>query len=253
MKKVILAAIALVLCGALGFGGWKLYEVYSIIREEQHMRDEMVDYAPHFDDVPEDGIAPVPDDSSDVVLHSGLAAAKEAAGSVVGWLNVPGTRIDYPVAQGTNNLYYLKHDIKGRSSRSGAIFMDYRCNADYSLFNTIIYGHNMSSGAMFADLQKFRTKTYFDKHPTAYAATPTHTYRLEIFAYLTVPSTAPVYRAVFLSPAEKREHLQYLRDKAKWYRDIGVTEDDHLVTLSTCTYEFENARSVAVARIRMVA
>ena len=77
---------------------------------------------------------------------------------VIGWIAIPGTEISYPLVQGTDSDYYLTHTWNQNSSAVGAIFMDCRCSADFSGFNTIVYGHRMNNGSMFAALKHYKSR-----------------------------------------------------------------------------------------------
>lgn len=86
---------------------------------------------------------------------------------VIGWIDVYGTKIDYPILQNKDNDYYLDRTVKGDYSTAGSIFLDYRNKKDFSDFNSIIYGHHMDERKMFGDIDKFLEKDFFEKH--AYA------------------------------------------------------------------------------------
>jgi len=80
------------------------------------------------------------------------APLREVGPDIIAWIVVPGTGIDYPIAQGADNAWYLRHTVSGERSPSGAIFLDYRNAPDFSDGHMLIYGHNMQDGSMFAPL-----------------------------------------------------------------------------------------------------
>jgi len=168
---------------------------------------------------------------------------------IIAWLTVPNTKIDYPVVQSKDNSYYLTRDAKKNKNANGALFLDYRVHADLSDFNNVIYGHHMKSGAQFQNLIKFKEQAFWDSHISATLYMPAHTYRLEIIAVAVVGQNSTLYEYAFPSPAERITHLDEIKSAAKFYRDVGVTENDRIVTLSTCSYEFNNARTVVIARL----
>lgn len=86
--------------------------------------------------------------------------------SIVGWLKIDGTGIDYPVMQGQDNSYYLNHDFYGKSDRNGCLFLDTACSINPRSQNLIIYGHHMSSGKMFGSLEKYKDASFCEQHPT---------------------------------------------------------------------------------------
>lgn len=100
---------------------------------------------------------------------------------IYSWIYIPGTNINYPVVQsGMDDNFYLNRDVYGNSKFAGAIYSQ-SCNAkNYMDRVTVLYGHNMADGSMFADLHKFADKSFFDKHEYMYVYTPDRklTYRI---------------------------------------------------------------------------
>ena len=93
------------------------------------------------------------DNSNEINDYIDVKKLKEVNSDVKGWISIPNTNINYPILQGSNNNYYLNRDINKEYNRNGSIFMDYR-NHEFNDNNTIIYGHNMNTEAMFSDLIK---------------------------------------------------------------------------------------------------
>ena len=164
---------------------------------------------------------------------------------VKAWLNIYGTQIDFPVAQGETNEAYLNKDVLGEYKMSGSLFLDYRDNADFSSFNSIIFGHHMAESAMFGDLDKFNEKTYFDQHQfgNLYVGDKNHGIKFFSFANVDAFDTS-----IYQTPVEelklKTAYLVNIRAKAKFYRDIQVKNTDHIVVLSTCSSDSTNGRYV---------
>ncbi|MCL2513306.1 MAG: class B sortase [Oscillospiraceae bacterium] len=222
---IIIPAILIIIAGFCGFKLWQEYEVY---REVKILEEEMKEFEP--DDEPWPGLGC---DNPDVFA----------------WIKIDDTQINYPVALGEDNRFYLSHNVKKEKATAGAIFMDYRCKRDLSSFNSIIYGHRMKNGSMFQNISKYRTEQFFDSHRTGTLTTKDAKYDLDIFAYLAVSAYSDAYKAVFNEPEDRQAHLDYIKKNAKIYRNADVGINDSIVTLSTCTYEFENARSVVVAKL----
>ena len=78
----------------------------------------------------------------------------------VGWIEIPATDVDYPIVRGTDNDYYLRRTFLGESNSAGTIFMDYRAIFDFNTHITILYGHNMRDGSMFASLMRYTDATF---------------------------------------------------------------------------------------------
>ena len=104
----------------------------------------------------------------------------------VGWIALPNTEINYPFAQHKNNDYYLRRDLKGEYAAAGTIFMDSRCERDFTSQNTILYGHHMKNGSMFGTLKMFGEASFFDTNASGTIYLPNDTLTLAFFAFLVV-------------------------------------------------------------------
>ena len=162
---------------------------------------------------------------------------------VVGYIYATDTDISYPIVQGEDDEFYLKHDYKGDLNNNGAIFMDSHCNGDFSSGNSIIYGHNMKSGLMFAHLLNYKNQNYYDEHPFFYIYTPTKNYRLELFAGCVVPGDADIYA---LYPSA--DTIAALVSESTFQSKI-TTPTGKIVTLSTVDYSYNNARYVVLGQL----
>jgi len=107
--------------------------------------------------------------------------------NVVGWIVVPGTQISYPIVQGIDNAWYLRHTFSGEPNASGAIFLDYRNRADFSDSRIILHGHNMRDGSMFAPLHGWAGDRFIIHTPEAVL-------EFEVFNRQTVPATHEIYQ-----------------------------------------------------------
>ena len=111
-----------------------------------------------------------------------VAELRRISGGAVAWIYSEDTVIDYPVMQGTDNSYYLTHLYDGTDNKVGAIFLDYRNSADFSDKNSVLYGHHMKSGKMFASLEGYKDQDYYNGHPHLFLYTQGRTYRIDLFA-----------------------------------------------------------------------
>lgn len=169
---------------------------------------------------------------------------------VVAWIYVEGTSINYPVVQGPNNNYYLDKLFDGKYNSSGSIFMDYRNTSDLSDRNTIIYGHNMQNGTMFNHINNYKRQDYYDKHPVGLLITPEGTYTLEFVAGYVASVNSDAWRMDFLSDKDFSIWLADAMEQSTFTSTVKPEASDRVVTLSTCTYEFNQARYVLVAILR---
>lgn len=162
--------------------------------------------------------------------------------NVVAWISSEASIIDYPVVQGDDNVYYLTHLFNGAENKLGCLFIDYRNSGDFSDKNTIIYGHNMKDGSMFSSLIGYLDQSYYDSHPVMQIYTPQGSYNLELFAGIVGDGD---YEFVQLSFGEDSEFLSYiagLKANSTFQSNVEVLSKDQIVTLSTCSYSFDNAR-----------
>lgn len=178
-----------------------------------------------------------------------IASLQRVNPDIAGWLTIDGTQIDYPVVHGEDNDYYLTHTAERKESKTGAIFMDYRNNADFSDFNTILYGHNLKSGRMFAGIHQFQRQAYFDAHRTGTLYTAEAAYPLYIIACAIADDDGAYYDIALISPAQQTAHMEMLQKTAAQCRLETPDISKKLLTLSTCSYEGQKARIVIVAQI----
>lgn len=165
----------------------------------------------------------------------------------VGYIKIDQTDIAYPIVKGKDNEYYLHHTIKKKYNSSGSIFMDKDNNAYFADDNTIIYGHHMKDGSMFAHLSKFRKKDYMNEHKTVTVIYDGGVCKYEIFAACLYDATDN-YRVISFSTESERENfssLVYSKDVCSI--PINIKKDDRILTLSTCAYDSDNARLVVHA------
>ena len=171
----------------------------------------------------------------------------------LGWLDIADTQIDYPFVQATDNERYLAIDFDGQPSAAGTLFLDWQSHTDFQGFNHVIYGHAMKNGSMFGALRKFGEQAHFEAHPTGRIHLVIATYQLEFFAYLTIEADdAMIYATHDMAPESRAGFFDYVEKHARRYRNIELNPTDRIVTLSTCTYETENARIVLLARLNRI-
>jgi sortase, SrtB family len=172
---------------------------------------------------------------------------------VVGWIAAEGTEIDYPVVQGDNNDFYLDHLFTGERNKLGSIFMDCRNDAGFADKNTILYGHNMKDGSMFSSLTKYKDQRYYDRHPAMLLHTPEGSYRIELFAGIVVDGDDESVRMTFRDDDDFLDYVGSLRQASTFVSDTAVGADDRIVTLCTCSYEFNNARFALFGKLTPLA
>ena len=147
----------------------------------------------------------------------------------------PTTEISYPLVQGTDNDYYLTHTWNKNSSAVGAIFMDCRCSADFSDFNTIVYGHRMNNGSMFAALKHYKKQDFLQEHPQVYVTNASGTHAYRIYAAYEAALDGTAYYSAFSDETIKKTFIDEGISLSVIRTGAAPTVNDHILTLSTCT------------------
>ncbi len=170
----------------------------------------------------------------------------------VGWIQIPGTDINYPVVQAADNEFYLTHNFNRETAACGAIFMDYRNDVDAKAEHLILYGHQMKDNSMFKQLNGYKEEIFYKEHPNIKLYLHEQKYEYEITAvYVTDVANGGGYYN-YLHWNTRKEQLNYLQQKMAGYQiyDTGkkVMETDELLSLSTCEYSCDNGRLIVQAR-----
>ena len=189
-------------------------------------------------DAPSDGEAPG-EESSPVLPAVDFEGLRETGPDIIAWLNLPGTPLNYPVTQTEDNDYYLDHLHDKSPGKVGCLFADYENSADFSDRSTIIYGHNMRDGSMFAELNYYREQAYFDSHPQMYLVTPEGGFVCDIFAAFTADpeesgGDASPWRLGFQDDGAYTTWLGEMAGRSVVESDVTVTSSDQVLVLSTC-------------------
>lgn len=187
-------------------------------------------------------------DEAPVIDWAGLKAVNS---QVVGWIQIPGSQINYPVYQTTDNEYYLHTNAKGEWSIGGQIFMDYENNPNGLIDQqTILYGHHMRNGSMFQFIGALNDQSTFNKVETIWYLTPTQTYELEpVFTYHTDEDDDEVRQFNFTSVDEFRSYLKDRLSRAVSSRSDAaevISRAEHVLTLFTCNYTDQYGRTMLI-------
>lgn len=185
---------------------------------------------------------------------SDFAALYAQNPDVKAMLEAEGTSLKYPVVQAQDNDYYLRRSFARENNRHGIPFMDYRVDVKNST-NLVVYGHNMKDGQMFGELLNYAKLEYYQQHPTLRFDTVYEKGTYKVFAAFitnTNPSHGEVFDYTSFIDAENEDETEnfitQVRARSLIDTGVDVSVDDTFLTLSTCTYEFNEARFVVVAR-----
>ncbi|MFI3260872.1 MAG: class B sortase [bacterium] len=173
-----------------------------------------------------------------VVINDYIVNLQTINEDILGWINVPGTYIDYPIVQGTDNVYYLDYTIENNYTRVGSIFMNYNNNIDFTDDNTIIFGHNFSgSSVMFSTLNNLTTSAWQSDPSNRIISVDTlfENLEYEIFSYYTIPVTTDYLVPNYSHPFIRYDFYDMITQRSDYDFGITLTNDDKIITLSTCT------------------
>ena len=175
---------------------------------------------------------------------------------IVGWLEIEGTSINYPVLQGDDNEYYMTHNYKKQKSKNGSIFLTKDYDWSIPSSNLLIYGHNLSNGTMFQELLKYEKEDFYKKHPIIRFTTNNEDAEYEIISAFKsrvyYKSEKNVFRYYYFvnakTEAEYNEFVQNAKKASLYNIDKTAQYGDQLITLSTCSYHVEDGRFAVVGR-----
>lgn len=178
-------------------------------------------------------------------------ALKAENPETVAWIHFPGVDISYPIMQTEDNDYYLKHTFKKEQNGNGSIFLDYQNSSDFTDDNTIIYGHNMKSGAMFGKLKRYRDEDFFADNSHFYILRPGFgADKYQVFSYYETDSLRQ-YTIAFANSEKKLEFLNDIAELSIYKSSTNIDISDKIITLVTCpdNRTSSNARFIVHARM----
>ena len=254
-RRILLAIAVCVFIGCIGG-----YTVYTYVLPAREAR-ELSRIADTKNTAESDAVSAPSEEPQavyDVVLPKYESLLSENA-DLRGWISVPEYGIDLPIVQGPDNDYYLRRSFSGEWSLAGTPFFDYRV-ADFVDLprNTVVYGHNMRrNDIMFGVFQNLRTVDGYRNCPVIEADTLYRDYRWFIYAVF-ITNIDPsqdngyffAYNHVDITDSEFEGYLREIDRRKLYTTGVEITPDDKLLTISTCCYDFKNARLVVVARMQ---
>ena len=253
MKKlriVLIIIFALVAC----YSGYRLIDYGVKIHNADKADEAMLEYRPAIPSSAqsegEEGSVSSDSDGKttyDPALFEPILNMQKVNSDFIGWLNVYDTNIDFAFAQSKNNDDYLYKDINGNYSISGTVFLDYRCQADFSSQVSVLYGHHMKKASKFTYMDAFDDLDYLKAHRHLNILLSDRYIKSSIFAYAVVPYDS---EEVFNALDNAEVLMNYLKNNARVYIDPNFEPGDRLIMLATCNYEFSNARAILVACVK---
>lgn len=259
MRKFIRLLLGLAACGVLAFGGVNLAFYIQESNQSISLNENLIDHAVVIRNSAPQSAAPASDAEQEIQpaetgphetapIEVDFEVLAETNKDIVGWLYCEDTPINLPVVQAADNAYYLDRMFDRTGNGSGTLFVDFRNAGDFSDNNTIIYGHNMKNKKMFGTLPDYKKQEFFDEHPVMWLLTPSADYKIELVAGIVTPMLSDVY-AFDLPDEDVLATVRQAMADSTFTSDVEVELGDRFVTLSTCSYEFENARYVLIGRL----
>ena len=217
------------------YSGYVLYDTFYTQNQAFTSSAELLQYKPENLTELSSGLTPLSGQENLSAINNDYRA----------WLTVYDSRIDYPVLQGPDDVYYADHDVFGNGSITGAIYMAAASSPDFSDNYNIVYGHHMDNGAMFGELDRFREAGYFSSHRDGILMTDTGIYDLKIFAAIDTDAyEAKVYT---VGNRDLAEILDYIRETAIQSDMSAAQGASKILGLSTCSSRDGTSRLVVFA------
>lgn len=167
-----------------------------------------------------------------------LSSLKKMNSDTVGWIEIPGTVLSYPMVHTKDNSFYLTHTFRKETNKSGSIFIEALNDSDFSDLHTIIYGHNMKDGSMFAQLKNYTTESYLKAHPYIYIDLEDGSHCYQIFSCHETNPEEPgnkVYTIGYKTNDTYAAFLDSIKSASAFDTGVDVSIEDSVITLSTCT------------------
>lgn len=252
--KVLYYGILVLLLAVLVFSSVKIIsymmEKKQSERKQQDLIDQVVTPGSDSNDTendntgPDNNTAPSAGSEPDYITVD-FKTLQAKYPDVVGWLYCANTGLNYPIVQTAEEggEYYLYRDIDGSSNKNGTVFLDWQCSSNFTSQNNLVYGHNMKTGRMFAPIVKYRYQSFYDAHPYMYLYTPNQLYKVNLFAGMVTPHDSAVY-----SYSLSSDYIKECIANSTFKSSVG-TPTGNILTLSTCAYDFDNARYVVMGEM----
>ena len=257
--NILLVIFIVTFLVSAGYLGMYYYNIHKAQKSFESLKDMIKDDAPGADAISYGTETDASEikyvDINGVKVQEKFADLYASNNDFIGWLNIPGTEIDYPVMHTPRDEeFYLHKDFNGEKSASGTLFLAAKCDAIKPSDNVVVYGHNMKAGTMFHDLLKYETEDYYKEHNTFRFDTIQGNYEYEVIAAFRTEikgedNTFKYYD--FINAKDKDEFDEYVskvKSKTPYKIDTTAEYGDKLVTLSTCAYHASEGRYVVVAK-----
>ena len=256
LSRLITIVAVLLIATAMGLMGWRLWQLNLQKTSEKSVRDL---YEPNATPTPTPAPTearslspgeptPAPTATPAPYVIPKFQKLVENNPDTVGWLRIPNTNVDHVVMQGDDNFYYLDHNFFEDKLTAGSMTLDFRVDPANLEGNVLLYGHHMQVGTMLNDLGKYRRESFYKQNPIIYFDTIYEEAQWEVFSAYVQSNRFNYFKMDFESRDEYFQYIKALQRESIYETDVELSPDDVILTLSTCVYDFEDARMVVHAR-----
>lgn len=242
LRRVIfyISLIVFIVCA------FKLFGICKGYYDNKKSYNEIREYAPQEVETPDNNQEEAPKFVFTKENYDKLLSMNE---DFKGWLYIPGTNISYPLVQTDNNDYYLHHNFEKESNSGGAIFISSNNENPFEDANTIIHGHHMRDGSMFATLMNFKEED-FAKTTPIYVNTKDKLLEYQVFSVFYETANNDSYQNGFVSDEDYLAYVNTLKGKSLFNLEVPeFTAADKMITLSTCDYDVNDGRLLVCAKL----
>ena len=251
-RKWVIVVFLLFFLGIFTFSAYKIYAWYSDNKKVDNLSDDVLKNTKvkeKKDNDNTENVNPPEDASNDYwdyikmnLLEVDFNELLKKNPDTVGWIQVKGTNINYPIVQTTDNSYYLTHAFDGSKNEAGWVFMDYRNDAVNFNQNTILYAHSRLTGSMFGSLKNILESSWYTNknNHIIRLSTPTENTMWQVFSVYTIPKESYYITPNFNSNEAYQEFLNTMKSRSEVEFSAEVNTNDKILTLSTCKDNFGN-------------
>ena len=251
-RKWVIVVFLLFFLGIFTFSAYKIYAWYSDNKKVDNLSDDVLKNTKvkeKKDNDNTENVNPPEDASNDYwdyikmnLLEVDFNELLKKNPDTVGWIQVKGTNINYPIVQTTDNSYYLTHAFDGSKNEAGWVFMDYRNDAVNFNQNTILYAHSRLTGSMFGSLKNILNSSWYTnkENHIIRLSTPTENTMWQVFSVYTIPKESYYITPSFNTVDSYSEFLNTIKGRSEVEFSGTVNTNDKVLTLSTCRDNFGN-------------
>ncbi len=245
-RTIISCIIALFCVAGIGYSGFKIIE-WKIDADKTEAQTKQINELSKIEEVEDDEKVKIvkSDEKEDSLywrylktrlLDVDYSELRKINNEVAGWIQVSGTKINYPFVNAGNNDYYLTHAFDKSYSSAGWVFADFRNQLDGTDKNTILYAHGRYDGSMFGTLRNILSSGWLNDPSNFIVRTSSEKENAlwQVFSVYKIPITNDYIQTAFSSDDEFEEFTKMLQGRSAYNFPAKVVGTDHILTLSTC-------------------